>query len=330
MEQGKRVTDRLKIQSYCGETLRSDSNPPQAIIENFLWTEDAAMLLGSEKAGKSINAQQMFVDIVCGNPYLGQFKVLKQGPVVYLQCEGKRDEFVARLNNMLITYDNFDDSKFLHIFKKYCPLNNQMFMEAIFQIIDTQVKVWGCNPVAICIDSVYKAIDGDLNENRDIIGFTNSVDDLISRYKCAVLLIHHESKEWHDEKHNTIDRGDKGTYGSVFLRAYVDHILYLKMKKDKTRTLSCDTHRSGSINEGVLDLILIEPQPLLFQIKGDYRASTEVILHQLKLHGALTYAMMVANTGLALITIKQATSVLLKDRKISFTDSKEREFFVKS
>lgn len=322
----------LKIQAYCGETLRSNSTPPETIIENFLWKEDAAMLLGSEKAGKSIMAQQMFCAIVTGEPYLGKFPVKKQGPVVYIQAEGKRDEFVDRLNNISMSFNSpMNDSNFLHIFKKYCPLNIPIFQKAIFDKIDAQVKIWGCNPVAICIDSVYKAIDGDLNENRDIIGFTNSIDDFISKYNSAILLIHHDAKEWRDEKtKESLDRGDKGAYGSVFLRAYVDHILYLKMQKSKMRTLTCDTQRSGKANAEILELLMVEPSPLCFQIKGDYKPSTEVILHQLRLNKQLNYAQLTAITGLVQITLQQGMAILLKDNKVGFVDLKERYFFLKS
>lgn len=327
-----RETDRLKIQSYCGETLRSNSTPPETIIENFLWKEDAAMLLGSEKAGKSIMAQQMFCAIVTGEPYLGKFEVKKSGPVVYIQAEGKRDEFVDRLNNISMSFNSpMNDSNFLHIFKKYCPLNNELFSKAIMEKIDEQVKIWGRNPVAICVDSVYKAIDGDLNENRDIIGFTNSIDEFISRYQSAILLIHHDAKEWRDEKtKQALDRGDKGSYGSVFLRAYVDHILYLKMLKNKSRTLTCDTQRSGKTHGEILELLMIEPSPLCFQIKGDYKPSTEIILHQLRLKGQLNYSQLIELTGLAQVTLQQGMATLLKDKKVGFIDQKERYFFLKS
>lgn len=326
-----RETDRLKIQSYCGDTLRSDSTPPETIIDNFLWKEDCAMLLGSEKAGKSIMAQQMLCHIVTGEPYLGKFEVKKPGPVVYLQAEGKRDEFVDRLNNISHSFNSpMNDYKFLHIFKKYCPLNIQIFRDSIFDKIDQQVKLWGENPVAICIDSVYKAIDGDLNENRDIIGFTNAIDEFISRYKSAILLIHHDAKEWRNDKLEVMERGDKGAYGSVFLRAYVDHILYLKMQKNKSRTLTCDTQRSGKTHGEVLDLLLIEPSPLCFQIKGDYKPSTEVILHQLRLKSQMSYKDLIDSTGLAQITLQQGIAVLLKDKKVGYIDQKERYFFLKN
>ena len=324
-----RETDRLKIQSYCGESLRSNSTPPETIIENFLWKEDAAMLLGSEKAGKSIMAQQMLCAIVTGEPYLGKFDVKKSGPVVYIQAEGKRDEFVDRLNNISASFNGpMNDANFLHIFKKYCPLNVEIFRTGIMEKIDAQVKLWGCNPVAICIDSVYKAIDGDLNENRDIIGFTNAIDEFISRYSSAILLIHHDAKEWRDEKLQTVERGDKGAYGSVFLRAYVDHILYLKMQKTKARTLTCDTQRSGKTHGEVIDLLMIEPHPLCFQIKGDYKASAEIILHQLRIHTKLSYKQLMANTGLAQITLQQGMATLIKDKKVNYIDEKERLFFL--
>lgn len=328
-----RESDRLKIQAYCGETLRSNSTPPETIIENFLWKEDCAMLLGSEKAGKSIMAQQMFCSILTGEPFLGKFEVKKPGPIVYLQCEGKRDEFVERLNNISMSFNSvFNDNNFLHIFKKYCPLNIPIFLEAIFEKIDAQVKLWGCEPVAICIDSVYKAIDGDLNENRDVIGFTNAIDELISRYHSAILLIHHDAKEWRTEHSNeTVERGDKGAYGSVFLRAYVDHIVYLKMLKSKARTLTCDTQRSGKTHSEVIDLLMIEPSPLVFQIKGDYKPSTEMILHQLKRKHPipLCYDQLREITGLAQITLQQGMSVLIQKKVVKYLDNKERFFYLK-
>lgn len=327
----KRASDQVKLQSYCSKSLRANSKPPETIIEGILWKEDCAMLLGSEKAGKSICGKQIFVSIVTGKAFLGKHEVMKQGPVVYIQAEGKRDEFVERLNNMCMSIEGFNDDLFLHIFKKYCPLNTPVFKQAVFEAIDAQVKIWGCNPVAICIDSVYKAMEGDLNENQDIISFTNTIDEFISRYQSAILLIHHDAKEWRDDKRQTIDRGDKGAYGSVFLRAYVDHILYLKSHKDKSRTLTCDTTRSSKTSAESTTLVLVEPKPLCFQIKGDYRASTEMIIHQLKLNQKMTYRQITDATGLATITIKQGMNILIKDKKVDYFDThQEREFFLKS
>lgn len=325
----KRETDRLKLQAYCGDTLRANSTPPETIVENFLWKEDAAMFLGSEKAGKSILAQQMFCHIVTGEPFLGQYAIQKRGPVVYIQAEGKRDEFVNRLNNISMSFHRpMDDSQFLHIFKKYCPLNVPIFMQALFEKIDAQVKIWGCNPVAICVDSIYKAMDGDLTQNKDVIGFTNAIDDLISRYQSAIVLIHHDSKEWRDEKtKQEMERGDKGSYGSVFLRAYVDHIVYLKMMKDKSRTLTCDTTRSNNTQQEALNLLLVEPKPLVFQLKGDYRASAEVVLHQLRINFQLPYTTLEANTGLSRATLQQAMHTLIKTSKVEYVDTPEERLF---
>lgn len=324
----KTKAEIIKLQSFCGETLRSNSTPPETIVDGFVWKEDVAMWLGSEKAGKSIGAKQLAVSIVSGQPFLGKFEVKKPGPVVYLQAEGKRDEFVDRLNNMCMAIEGFDDSKFLHLFKKFCPLNIDHIKEAVFEKIDEQVAIWGCPPVAIVMDSVYKVMDGDLNENSDVIAFTNAIDDFISQYHCAIILIHHDSKEWRDEKSKQeVDRGDKGSYGSVFLRAYVDHIFYLRMNKDKSRNLSCNTTRSSKTSPENLQLILIEPQPLCFQIKGDYTPSAEMIKHQLKLNGTLTYEKLEALTGLARITLKQSMSILIKDKIVTYQDLEQDRYF---
>jgi RecA-family ATPase len=322
----------LKLQAFCGETLRTNSTPPETIVENFVWKEDVAMWLGSEKAGKSIGAQQLAMSIVTGRPFLDKFKVEKPGPVVYIQAEGKRDEFVDRLNNICMSMEGFVDSKFLHIFKKFMPLNHEPVRQAVFDLIDAQILVWGEPPVAIIIDSVYKAMDGDLNDNSDVIAFTNALDEFISRYHASIILIHHDSKEWRDDKtKGEIERGDKGSYGSVFLRAYVDHIFYLKKMKDKTRMLSCDTTRSSKTSEERLSLILVEPAPLCFQIKGDYTPSAEMILHQIKLHQCVSYKELMEFTGLALITLKQSMNILIKDKKVVYEDiGKERAFTLRA
>ena len=195
-----RQDDPVNLKVYCGDTLRSNSQPPETIVENFLWKQDAVMLLGSEKAGKSILAQQLFASIVSNRTFLDKYEVKCPGPVVYIQTEGKRDEFVDRLNNMCMGIDGFDDNLFLHIYRKYCPLNVPMFKKAIIDTIKRQSDAWGMPPVAICIDSLYKAMDGDLTNNRDVIAFTNAVDELITEFKSGIVIIHHDSKEWRDKE----------------------------------------------------------------------------------------------------------------------------------
>lgn len=306
----------INLQSFVGDTLRQSSDESLPIIEGHLWKEDCAMILGSEKAGKSVLAMQMFVNIASGTDFLGKYTTT-QGPVVYVQAEGKRHDFVSRLNCMTRAID-MDDTQFMHIYHKYIPLNDDFYLQALMNKIDRQVEVWGRPPIAICLDSIYKLMAGDLNSNDDVNALTNAIDKLVMRYKCAIAMIHHDSKEWREKENltNVIDRGDHGSYGSVFLRAYVDHILYLKMMKDKMRTLSCDTQRSGKTDNERKTLVLVEPDPLCFQIKGDYTAAHEIVLHQLRLHPGTHITDLSDRTGLKPGTLYNTLSSLIKLGKV--------------
>lgn len=286
------------------------------------------MILGSEKAGKSLLAMQMFLNIATGTDFLGRHKST-QGPVVYIQAEGKRNDFVSRLNCMCRALE-LDDSQFLHIYHKFIPLNVPLYLEAVMKQIDAQVAVWGRNPSAICLDSIYKLMHGDLTSNEDVNAFTNAIDQLVMKYKCGIAMIHHDSKEWRQDtgSKDVIERGDHGSYGSVFLRAYVDHILYLKMGKDKTRSFSCDTQRSGKTDSEKKTLVLIEPDPLGFQIKGAFEASYEIVLHQLKLHPGSTTAEIIERTGLGQGTLYNTLSSLMKLGKIKSDSTRPKHYFL--
>lgn len=321
----KPTTD-LKLQTFVGDTLREATQESLPIIDGYFWQEDIIMILGSEKAGKSLLAMQMFINIASGSQFLGKH-TSTQGPVVYIQAEGKRNDFVSRLNCMCRALE-MDDSQFLHIYHKFIPLNVPLYLDAVMAQIDAQVKVWGRNPSAICLDSIYKLMHGDLTSNEDVNAFTNAIDQLVMKYKCGIAMIHHDSKEWRDEKQNTLERGDNGSYGSVFLRAYVDHILYLKMSKDKTRSFSCDTHRSGKTDSEKKTLVLVEPDPLCFQIKGAFESSFEVVLHQLKLHPGSTVTELSERTGLKDGTLYNTLSSLMKLAKVKSDSSRPKHYFL--
>lgn len=252
-----------KIQSFCGPSLFDNITPPKPIVEGIMWERQGIILGGSEKAGKSLQAKQLFTNIVTGQPYLGKFAVHRSGPVVYIQSEGDDSDFRMRLKRM--TNGTFDASKFLHIYKKFLPLDTEGFLVTVHEIIRKHVQIWRQNPVAICLDSLYKCFAGSLI-SEDSRAITNIIDGLIDEYDAAVLAIHHESRPIFDpEAKNWMDRGDKGLFGSVFLRAWADHILFLKKGQNEIRQLSCDTQRSGSV---VIKekLVLIEPDPLFFEL----------------------------------------------------------------
>jgi len=172
-----------------------------------------------------------------------------------------------------------DRKKFYHLPKKFLPLDIPEYYDAIIAKLEL-LRLNDKLPKVVFLDAIYMMMEGDLILNKEARKFLSKVGYLMDEYHLTVVMVHHESKDQYDKDHKVVRRGDKGSYGSVFFRCNVDHILYLNKKADKTRTLSCETQRSGKVMERE-DLILIQPDPLCFEIKGDYSATEETVKYHI-------------------------------------------------
>lgn len=308
----------IELPLFFGEKIFENANPSKPLIKGVLWEDDLIMLLGSEKAGKSIIALQMACALTTGNSFLDKYEVPEKVHVLYIQTEGKRHQVIERLNNMTNAVE-FDPFYFAHIPKKFLPLDIEEYFKALITSIDSLQD----KPKVIIIDALYMAMAGDLIDNQDARNFLSKVAFLMDRYKSAVILVHHESKPMTDSEYKEVDRADKGSYGSVFFRAIVDHIIYLKMNRDKSRSLSCTTQRSGEVMERE-DLILVQPSPLCFEIKGDYKAYEEVTKHCIKNNGNefISIAEICTKSSLSESSVRKAIRHLLSSKVISKSSSK--------
>ena len=264
------------------------------------------MILGSEKAGKSILALQMAANLSSGTKFLDKYQC-KKVPVAYLQTEGKKDETAHRIENMMKTIC-FDKDNFHRLYKRFLPLDIPEYANKL----DNMLASLNPKPEVLFDDSLYTTMTGDLNNNADVRKFLFAYSLILEKYKLTSPLIHHAKRDEFFEGKKT-QLGDKVSYGSVFLRANVDHIIFLEMQKDKTRTLSCDTQRSGKIAEKET-LVLIQPKPLQFKIHGIYTASEETILANFEI--ACTRNAIAKATGLSESSIDGAIRKLLIDDRI--------------
>ncbi len=265
----------IDITLYTASDLREGIQSPTPLIDGVLWEGDIIMLLGNEKAGKSILAMQMAFCLTTATPFLDKYVVPKQKLVLYIQAEGKRSEFVERMNCMDNTIP-VDNLRFFHIPKKFLPFDVDEYWESLIDCI----REMPYPPHIIFIDPVYMCMSGDLINNKDARKFLSRVSQLSDMFNSTIVMVHHDSRPIKDRDHKAIERGDQGSYGSVFFRANVDHILYLKMNADKSRLLTCETQRSGKIMERE-ELVLIQPDPLCFEIKGDYSGAEETVKYNI-------------------------------------------------
>lgn len=301
----------IKIESFTGYRLFERMTECEAIIDGYLWDRDVVMLLGSEKAGKSILALQMASAISSGGLFLGKYQCKKE-VVVYLQTEGKKDETAMRLENMSKAV-SINPTFFHRMYKKFMPFNIPEYVTAL----EYEFQRMMIAPKVLIIDCLYMAMVGDLNSNTDVRAFIAALSSLLERYKMTCILVHHSKRDEYFQGEQ-VTKGDKSSYGSVFLRANVDHIIFLDMKKDKTRTLGCDTQRSGKVVEKE-SLVLVEPNPLLFKIASGFSGVEETILHHcsVKPHSKTE---MEKVSGYSESTIDRSVRVLVSSGKLNIVN----------
>ena len=293
------------------------AQPNHPLIDGVLWEGDVVMLLGSEKAGKSILGLQMAFCLTTATPFLDKYAIPKPQSVLYIQTEGKESEMVERMQHMRQAIA-LDEPGFSRIFYHFLTLDEAPTMNALIAGIQQMVFP----PRVVIIDSLYTSMIGDLNENQAIRQFIGSVSELLKQLGATLVIIHHETKE-HWEGGVVIDKGDRASYGSVFLRAWVSHILYLKKHKDKSRTLTCDTQRSGKVMERE-ELVLIEPEPLCFQIRGSYPPGTAkmLLLFQREPDKGFTKEEVIQRTSLALRTVESGLQQLIETSMVTSSNTR--------
>lgn len=317
-----KATSEIVLTSYSSTNLREGMKPSKPLIDGILWEGDLVMLLGSEKAGKSIFGKQMGSCLTSGTKFLDKYHVPEKKKVLYVQAEGKRSDFVARMDCMNWVVQ-CDDNLFFHLPKKFIPLDVPDYFDAL------EKQIIEITPDVLFLDPIYMCMQGDLTLNQPARVFLSKVAQLMDKYSLTVVLVHHDSKEQYDKDHKKVERGDKGSYGSVFFRANVDHILYLEKHKDKTRTLSCETQRSGRVLE-TETLLLIEPNPLLFEIKADFKPFERAVYHHVASRpSGITTQEIVEVSKLSSSAVEKALCELFLRNKISKDDEKRPVIFFK-
>lgn len=307
-----------KLRIRYGDDAFDYDKPNIPLIKGVLYKDDVVLLLGSEKAGKSILAQQMAFCLTNGDSFLGKYEITKPQNVIYFQTEGKENEGIDRRLRMEQVIKP-DRAKYSHFYKKFFPIDVDAYRDFLIKGIES--LPW--KPDVIIIDALYMAMVGDLISNKEIRKLIANVSYVADQFDLTVVIVHHETKEQFDpESHEVIDRGDKNSYGSVFLRGWVDHIIFLKKLGERTRKLTCDTQRSGKILKKE-ELVLIgdaeserKDEPLYFEINEEHNSTKQAIYAMIRAKGMITLGELKSLLGLANSTLYKALKQLDKDGKI--------------
>lgn len=179
-------------------------------------------IYGAEATWKSMLSMDMGFRIAIGLPWF-MFKTTPS-PVYMFQSEipqtPLRSRMMKYMTNNHITCDNL------------------WFCSELFEKID---KGWGytelekeiarTQPKVLTIDPVYNSVSGKLAEDYDMGLFIDRLNMLRSKYKLAIILIHHDKKQEHSEG-ESFHYGTDEWFGSSRFKRWLDTIIYVELIND--------------------------------------------------------------------------------------------------
>lgn len=229
------------------EYLRS----PQPIrwwIKNWLPEEALVMIYGASNAGKSFIALDMLLTMSTGLGSWQGFRA-KQANCLYLCGEG-RAGLRGRVAVWVQEHKGMTTGTF-KVSKGPKRLNEQSDLEYVC----AQIDLLGSAPDVIVIDTLNRHYSGNENDAEEMGGFIESCTELIGRYRCTVVIIHHTG----------VSKDAEGrARGSSSLNAAIETAIcvtnedgYLTLSQTKQRDIEklppLQVHLRGADIEGWLD-----------------------------------------------------------------------------
>jgi len=195
---------RLPLLVPAGELVRLPARVDW-LVRGILERECLGLLFGDPAAGKSFVALSMAAAVATGTPWQGHRTTA--GPVAYIAGEGHAG--IARRLKAIEDHHglSLDDAP-LFVSRRAVPMLDSLAVDALAG----ELASLSTHPAMIVIDTLARALaGGEENSAADVGLFVAACDRLKSRFKAAVLVVHHAG------------HGDKTrARGSSALRAAVD------------------------------------------------------------------------------------------------------------
>jgi hypothetical protein len=210
----------MQVGEFCSGPMLSNW-----IIKGILSSEALAVLFGETGSMKSFVALDMGLSIARGFSHWQGHPIKKQGAVFYIAGEGKPG---LRARAKVWGQHHEVDLKIIpfHISDRQAKfLDDQTEVPAA---VDELQEATGEDPVLIVIDTLARNFgSGDENKTEDMSKFVAIATDLMNKYHCSILIIHHSGLT------NT-----ERARGAVALKAAADWEYRLE-KNDELRKLTC-------------------------------------------------------------------------------------------
>ena len=194
--------------------------PPDWLIRGYLEKDALALMYGPPAAGKSFVALDIAASIAAGQPWSGAETM--SGPVLYLAGEGGNG-LIRRLTAWSIRHAI--DPALIGVSVsngpgRLCDLDGAAELKAA---IDTYAASEG-SPSLLVVDTLARSFGGgDESSNADMSAAIAALDQIRTKHRCAVLVVHHSG-------HHAKDRAR----GASALFAAVDTAIQVDQDEDKT------------------------------------------------------------------------------------------------
>ena len=322
------------------DLMRLPSEPNDYLIEKFLWKGSILILVGQEKACKSIVTSQMCMAMTCGEQFLGCFDVARQLKVLYIQAEGSVAETKERL--IKATKDaglKWNPDNWRH----YSPSFLCMDTEEGFKDVERRLDQDGFVPDVIVYDPLYTLVTPgkSLNDDNLIRPFCGNVRRLNDKYKCASIIVHHEHRPKLDKFNNKLEEGDNAIYGSSMLKNFASHVIRVSITNDrgnpvaaekedvenKYRKLTCSTQRSGNVLDKIV--LRLNQNPLMFEVMTPKPTGSTrtIILECIKNKGKIAPCELATETGFAESTVRNCIGDLKREKKIKIHSKESHKVY---
>ena len=295
------------------------------LIENFLWKDDVAFVVGREKACKSIFTSQSAMAMTCGEAFLESFDVAKPLKILYVQAEGSMGDTKDRIVCSTSTNGlKWNPDNWAHCFPPSLALNT----DEGYEMFKAGVEKSGFIPEVLILDPLYCLMSGSISDDNSVRQFNNNIRKLKDAWLCSIIVVHHEHRPKKDVKGFKVEEGDNSIFGSSMLKNFASHVLRISIVNskgnpidndpdvgEKYRKIACSTQRNSNVVKRVM--MRLNQDPLMFEILEKATSGTEkTILLSLESHGPSTYDMLMENTALQMGTIRNSVSRLRKAKKI--------------
>jgi len=213
LEEGNSISDALMLAETvyidpisfieCG-VIPSMQPEEEWILEPLVPTKTIILLDGLGGLGKSIFTMEMSFAVSTGKPFLLEnITPVDKYPVLYLSAEETRYRFNERLKKIQEAYGVATDRFFwistlsetfkLNTSRIFRKENNQKTPTEVADFLDKAIDRIG--PKLVVLDSFINFYGLDENKTEEAASFYDYIKQIIKRYGCSFIFLHHQTKE---------------------------------------------------------------------------------------------------------------------------------------